>query len=142
MEKKSMFGLDLNIDQDYLESAVKECVMMGISEALNGKNEIVSQLVHEVLSQKVNGNGQPTSSTYNSTTLLEYYTKNALKECIKEELADVINSKKDDIKRIFRNQINEDCNIEGMCGEFIKSLLRENNFRPIISVEFKKEDNY
>ena len=25
---------------------------------------------------------------------------------------------------------------------FIKSLLGENNFRPSISVEFKKEDNY
>jgi hypothetical protein len=25
---------------------------------------------------------------------------------------------------------------------FIKSMLGENNFRPIISVEFKKEDNY
>lgn len=39
----NIVGLDLSIDQDYLAEAVKQTVMMGISESLNGKNEIVSE---------------------------------------------------------------------------------------------------
>jgi len=31
----NIVGLDLNIDKDYLEEAVKQTVIMGISEALN-----------------------------------------------------------------------------------------------------------
>lgn len=54
----NIVGLDLSIDQDYLAEAVKQTVMMGISESLNGKNEIVSQIVKMVLSTKVDKNGK------------------------------------------------------------------------------------
>lgn len=60
----SIVGLDLNIDQDYLAEAVKQTVVMGISEALNGKNEIVSQIVKMTLNTKVSDKG--TISTYSS----------------------------------------------------------------------------
>ena len=54
----NIVGLDLNIDQDYLAEAVRQTVMMGISESLNGKNEIVSQIVKMVLSTKVDKTGK------------------------------------------------------------------------------------
>ena len=57
----NIVGLDLSIDQDYLAEAVKQTVMMGISESLNGKNEIVSQIVKMVLSTKVDKNGKVSS---------------------------------------------------------------------------------
>lgn len=35
----NIVGLDLNIDQDYLAEAVRQTVIMGISESLNGNKE-------------------------------------------------------------------------------------------------------
>ena len=49
----NIIGLDLNVDQDYLAEAVRQTVIMGISESLNGKNEIVSQIVKMTLNTKV-----------------------------------------------------------------------------------------
>ena len=68
----NIVGLDLNIDQDYLAEAVRQTVIMGISEALNGKNEIVSQIVRMTLNTRVSDKG--TISSYerdNKYTLLE-----------------------------------------------------------------------
>ena len=77
----NIVGLDLNIDQDYLADAVKQTVIMGISESLNGKNEIVSQIVKMVLTTKVDKTGKISSySSDNKYTLLEYYVQKMIKE--------------------------------------------------------------
>lgn len=62
----NIVGLDLNIDQDYLAKAVQQTVLMGISESLNGKNEIVSQIVKMTLNTKVTDKEQ--SATIPATT--------------------------------------------------------------------------
>ena len=70
---KNIVGLDLNIDKDFLAEAVKQTVLMGISESLNGKNEIVSQIVNAVLSTKVDEKGMINSyEGYNRQTIIEF----------------------------------------------------------------------
>jgi hypothetical protein len=74
----NIVGLDLNIDQDYLAEAVKQTVMMGISESLNGKNEIVSQIVKMVLSTKVDKNGK--ISSYSSDNKFAFEVEDTVAE--------------------------------------------------------------
>ena len=57
----NIVGVNLNVDKDYLQEAVKQTVLMGISESLNGKNEIVSQIVKSVLDTKVDKTGKISS---------------------------------------------------------------------------------
>ena len=67
----NIVGVNLNVDKDYLQEAVKQTVLMGISESLNGKNEIVSQIVKSVLDTKVDKTGKISSySSDNKYTIL------------------------------------------------------------------------
>ena len=94
----NIVGLDLNIDQDYLAKAVQQTVLMGISESLNGKNEIVSQIVKMTLNTKVSDKG--TISSYdrdNKYTLLEYYVKKMITEVTAEVMQKMVDERRPEI---------------------------------------------
>lgn len=87
-KQQNIIGLNLDIDDNYLAQCIQQTVVAGISESLNGKNEIVSQLVHDVLNIKVDSNGRISSyARDNDQTLLEYHVKHALND---EPRADLV----------------------------------------------------
>lgn len=137
----NIVGLDLNIDQDYLAEAVKQTVMMGISESLNGKNEIVSQIVKMVFSTKVDKTGK--ISNYdrdNKYTLLEFYVRSAIEEVTREELQALINERKPEITQAIRAELAKKVNYTKFVDSFftgVESALN-NTWVPKISVEFDK----
>ena len=139
----NIVGLDLNIDQDYLAEAVKQTVMMGISESLNGKNEIVSQIVKMVLSTKVDKNGK--ISNYNSDnkyTLLEFYVRSAIEEITRDELQALVNERKPGITQAIRTELAKKVNYTKFVDSFfagVESAL-DNTWVPKINVEFAKRD--
>lgn len=143
----NIVGLDLNIDQDYLAEAVKQTVMMGISESLNGKNEIVSQIVKMVLSTKVDKTGK--ISNYdrdNKYTLLEFYVRSAIEEITCDELQALVNERKPEITQAIRAELAKKVNYTKFVDSFftgVESAL-SNTWVPKINVEFAKcdGDNY
>ena len=69
----NIVGIDLNVDNNYLNEAVKSIVMTGIAETLD-KDKIVNGLVKAVLETKVDKEGRISSySSDNRYTLLEVY---------------------------------------------------------------------
>lgn len=138
----NIIGLDLNIDQDYLASAVQQTVMMGISEALNGKNEIVSQIVKSVLHTKVDDRGRISSyDRDNKYSLLEIYVKQALTEAAKEELISMVEEKKPFIKELIREKILETDVQQTLVDNFFTSVCSSitSPWRTKVDVEFMKE---
>lgn len=143
----NIVGLDLNIDQDYLAEAVKQTVMMGISESLNGKNEIVSQIVKMVLSTKVDKTGK--ISNYdrdNKYTLLEFYVRSAIEEITRDELQALVNERKPEITQAIRAELAKKVNYTKFVDSFftgVESALSD-TWVPKINVEFAKcdGDNY
>lgn len=139
----NIVGLDLNIDQDYLAEAVKQTVMMGISESLNGKNEIVSQIVKMVLSTKVDKTGK--ISNYdrdNKYTLLEFYVRSAIEEITRGELQALINERKPEITQAIRTELAKKVNYTKFVDSFfagVEGALRD-TWVPKINVEFAKRD--
>ena len=139
----NIVGLDLNIDQDYLAEAVKQTVMMGISESLNGKNEIVSQIVKMVLSTKVDKNGKVSSySSDNKYTLLEFHVRQAIEEVTREELQALVNERKPEITQAIRTELAKKVNYNKFVDSFftgVESAL-SNTWVPKINVEFDKRN--
>lgn len=140
----NIVGLDLNIDQDYLAEAVKQTVMMGISESLNGKNEIVSQIVKMVLSTKVDKTGK--ISNYdrdNKYTLLEFYVRNAIEEITRDQLQALVNERKPEITQAIRAELAKKVNHTKFVDSFftgVESAL-SNTWVPKINVEFDNKRN-
>jgi transcription termination factor NusB len=142
----NIVGLDLNIDQNFLADAVKQTVVMGISEALNGKNEVVSQLVNAVLSTKVDKDGKISSYTSdNKFTLLEYHVRNLLKEEIKEETKAIVNEKRVEIREMIRKELNKKSRLDSFVQTFLDNTTEalDSNWRTNIDISFKaKKEEY
>lgn len=138
----NIVGLDLNIDQDYLAKAVQQTVLMGISESLNGKNEIVSQIVKMTLNTKVSDKG--TISSYdrdNKYTLLEYYVRKMITEVTAEEMQKIVDERKPEITKAIREELSKKVNYTKFVDAFISNISDavSNSWCPKIEVSFEKE---
>lgn len=138
----SIVGVNLNVDQDYLQEAVKQTVLMGISESLNGKNEIVSQIVNSVLQTKVDRTGRVSSySSDNKYTLLEFYVNEMLTDVVKEEIKNMIEEKRTECANIIRKELNKKANINKFVDSFIDSTSKSLNqsWKTTININYEKQ---
>lgn len=138
---KNIVGLNLDIDKDYLQEAVKQTVLMGISESLNSKNEIVSQIVNSVLNVKVDKNGTISSwERDNKQTLLEFYVKNMLTELVKEEIKNMVEEKRTEIREIIRKELLKKANINKFTDNFIDSVSKnlDSTWKTTINIDVEK----
>lgn len=141
----NIVGLDLNVDQDYLAKAVQESVMMGISESLNGKNEIVSQIVKMVLTTKVDKTGKISSySRDNEYTLLDYYVTKMIKEITAEEMQKMVDEHREEITKTIRAELSKKVNYNKFVDAFINNVSSavSNSWCPKIEVKFEQRENY
>lgn len=141
----NIVGLDLNIDQDYLANAVQQSVMMGIAESLNGKNEIVSQIVKMVLSQKVDKSGKISSySSDNKYTLLEFYVMKMLKDVTAEEMQKMVDEHREEISKAIRTELAKKVNYNKFVDAFIDNVSSavSNSWCPRIEVSFDQSKDY
>lgn len=137
----NIVGLDLNIDPNYLEDAVKQTVIMGISEALNGKNEITSQIVNSVLTQKVDKEGRVSSySSDNKYTLLEFYVRKALENETRVVLKEMVEEKRPEIHEMIKKELSKKTTMNNFCKAFIDTIQDslESSYRTTINMEFEK----
>ena len=138
----NIVGVNLNVDKDYLQEAVKQTVLMGISESLNGKNEIVSQRVNSVLQTKVDRTGRVSSySSDNKYTLLEFYVNEMLTDVVKEEIKNMIEEKRTECADIIRKELNKKANINKFVDSFIDSTSKSLNqsWKTTININYEKE---
>lgn len=138
---KNIVGLNLDIDKDYLQEAVKQTVLMGISESLNGKNEIVSQIVNSVLNVKVDKDGIISSwERENKQTLLEFYVKNMLTELAREEIKNMVEEKRSEIRQIIKKELLKKVNINKFTDNFIDSVSKslDSTWKTTINIDFEK----
>lgn len=145
MKMANIVGLDLNIDQDYLADAVRQTVIMGISESLNGKNEIVSQIVKMTLNTRVSDKG--TISSYerdNKYTLLEYYVRKMIQEVTAEELQKIVDERKPEITKAIREELSKKVNYTKFVDAFIDNISSaiNNSWVPKIEINFDKRKDY
>lgn len=141
----NIVGLDLNVDQNYLAEAVQQSVLLGIAESLNGKNEIVSQIVNAVLNTKVDRKGCISSyPRENEYSLLEYYVKNLITDVVKEEMQAMVEEKRPEITKMIRQELQKKVNYEKFADAFIKNVSDavSNSWCPKINIEFKQQEEY
>ena len=140
----NIVGIDLNIDDNYLNEAVKSIVMTGIAETLD-KDKIVSGLVNAVLETKVDESGKISSySGDNRYTLLEVYVNKIIRDVAKEEMNKLVEEKRPKMQEIIRKELNKKATLDKFVDAFISSNLDnlDNNWRTKISVEYQKDNEY
>lgn len=140
----NIVGIDLNIDDNYLNEAVKSIVMTGIAESLD-KEKIVNGLVKTVLETKVDEEGKISSySRDNRYTLLEVYVNKIIREIVKEEMKKLVEEKRPKMQEIIRRELNKRATLDKFVDAFISNNLDnlDNNWKTKISVEYEKNKEY
>ncbi len=140
----NIVGIDLNIDDNYLNEAVKSIVMTGIAESLD-KDKIVNGLVKTVLETKVDEKGKISSySSDNRYTLLEVYVNNIIREIVKEEMKKLVEEKRPKMQEIIRRELNKRATLDKFVDAFISNNLDnlDSNWKTKISVEYEKDKEY
>nr|DAP68302.1 MAG TPA: hypothetical protein [Caudoviricetes sp.] len=140
----NIVGIDLNVDNNYLNEAVKSIVMTGIAETLD-KDKIVNGLVKAVLETKVDEEGRISSySSDNRYTLLEVYVNNIIREIVKEEMKKLVEEKRTKMQEIIRRELNKRATLDKFVDAFISNNLDnlDSNWKTKISVEYEKDKEY
>ena len=140
----NIVGIDLNVDNNYLNEAVKSIVMSGIAETLD-KDKIVNGLVKAVLETKVDKEGRISSySSDNRYTLLEVYVNNIIREIVKEEMKKLVEEKRTKMQEIIRRELNKRATLDKFVDAFISNNLDnlDSNWKTKISVEYEKDKEY
>lgn len=140
----NIVGIDLNVDENYLNEAVKSIVMTGIAESLD-KDKIVNGLVKTVLETKVDEKGKISSySSDNRYTLLEVYVNNIIREIVKEEMKKLVEEKRPKMQEIIRRELNKRATLDKFVDAFISNNLDnlDSNWKTKISVEYEKDKEY
>ncbi len=143
-DKKPILGLDLNIDDDYLGECVKQTVIAGIAEALNGKNEVTSHIVNAVLSLRVDRNGYVSKwSSDNSQTVLEYYVSNAIRDVAKEEIKRLMEEARPQIAETMRRELGKAETVDKLVASFAKDMVDSctNSWRTSLGITFEKAED-
>ena len=140
----NIVGIDLNVDNNYLNEAVKSIVMTGIAETLD-KDKIVNGLVKAVLETKVDKEGRISSySSDNRYTLLEVYVNNIIREIVKEEMKKLVEEKRTKMQEMIRRELNKRATLDKFVDAFISNNLDnlDSNWKTKISVEYEKDKEY
>lgn len=140
----NIVGIDLNVDNNYLNEAVKSIVMTGIAETLD-KDKIVNGLVKAVLETKVDEKGEISSySRDNRYTLLEVYVNNIIREIVKEEMKKLVEEKRPKMQEIIKRELNKRATLDKFVDAFISNNLDnlDSNWKTKISVEYEKDKEY
>lgn len=136
----NIVGIDLNIDDNYLNEAVKSIVMTGIAESLD-KDKIVNGLVKTVLETKVDEKGKISNySSDNRYTLLEVHVNNIIREIVKEEIKKLVEEKRPKMQEIIRRELNKRATLDKFVDAFISNNLDnlDSNWKTKINVEYEK----
>ena len=140
----NIVGIDLNVDNNYLNEAVKSIVMTGIAETLD-KDKIVNGLVKAVLETKVDEKGEISSySRDNRYTLLEVYVNNIIREIVKEEMKKLVEEKRPKMQEIIRRELNKRATLDKFVDAFLSNNLDnlDSNWKTKFSVEYENDKEY
>ena len=100
-KENNIIGLDLKIDQEYIGKVTSEVVKSGVVEALGGANRMVELIIANILNQKVDDSGKPTTSSYNKDSILDYHIRECIKEITKEEIIKIVEENKESLRKVI-----------------------------------------
>ena len=142
--QKNIMGIDLNVDHDFLESAVRDTVLTAIASAMD-KEAVVEAIVHDALSMRVAENGKHDSSweRNNKYTLLEYYVKKSIRDEAVEVAKEMLAEKMPAIRACVRREFEKPEVVDSLVGAFMKSVETtiSSCWRCKVDVSFARDDD-
>ena len=140
----NIIGVDLKLDQNYIEASVQDIVKAGIIQALGDPTKIVKDAVGSVINKRVDSRGEPSSSSYSSMPYLDWLARKTVEDVVRETMNSILESKKEYFVAEIERQLSDANFRSDMCASFVKAVLgaSESSWRMPVAISFErpKED--
>ncbi|WP_298579403.1 hypothetical protein [uncultured Olegusella sp.] len=138
---KNIIGL--NIDESIIKSAVVETTKAAILASMSD-NGLAEQLVHEVLSIKVDKDGKIATSSWgreSGITYLEYIVKKAIQDEAKSALKEALEENRPALKEAIKRELEKDSTRNEMINNFMSSMIETISYGycTTVNVQFEEQ---
>ena len=139
--EKNVLGLDLKIDQEYIGKCIEEVVKAGMIEALDMKNQFASECVKNILRQRVDKEGRPSTSSWDKDTLLDYYLRKVISDTAKEEIIAIMEESKPRIRELIKKELSRKGTIDNFVNSFFVNVTDTltNSWKTKIDIKFEED---
>lgn len=138
----NMIGLDLKVDEKYIEASVQEIVKSAITQALGDPTKIVKNAVDSAIGTYVNEEGKECrKDSYRARPYLDWLATKTIEETAREVMREVVEENKDLFKEEIKKQLSARCFRESVAESFVKLLIdnSENKWQMPVLVKFEPE---
>lgn len=145
MATKDALGMTLEISQDYIDNLAKNLVEESLIETLNGKDDIVKQIVSSILSVKVDESGRVSNyPNDNKYTYLQYLVNKMIKEEVIDVAKEVLNEKRAEIRETIKKEMSKKATIDNFYRAFYGSIIDnlDSKYNTNIEINIDKKKDY
>lgn len=138
-------GIDLKLDQEYIKASVEDIVKAGIVQALGNPEAIVKTAVDKTINMKVDNDGKPSTSSYNTLSYLNWLANKTVEKVVRESITEIVQDQSEEIKAIVKKQLSSKQFLNDMSAQFLKSVMASatDKWKTPVTVVFEKpKDNY
>lgn len=138
-------GIDLKLDQEYIKASVEDIVKAGIVQALGNPEAIVKTAVDKTINMKVDKDGKPSTSSYNTLSYLNWLANKTVEKVVRESITEIVQDQSEEIKAIVKKQLSSKQFLNDMSAQFLKSVMASatDTWKTPVTVVFEKpKDNY
>ena len=138
----NIMGVELNLDQEYIKGAVEEIVKAGIVQALGDPSDIVKRAIDQTINQKVDREGNP-SSSWNTIPYLQWLAEKTVKETVAECIKEYIQDHQEEFKNEILKQLSNPKFRKDVAVKFLNTITNatDSRYSMPISVSFKTNDD-
>jgi len=138
----NMIGVDLKLDEKYLEASVTEIVRAAIVQALGEPEKIVKSSVDSVVNMYVDSTGKPCrKDSYQSKPYLQYLAEQTIEKTVREQMEKIIEENKPQFVEEITRQLSTKKFKQRTAEAFIETMLKgtQNSYKMPVKVSFEPE---
>lgn len=139
-----MIGLEMKLNQKYIEESVHDIVKAAIAQALGDPTKIINAAIDSALTSYVDSSGNPCEKgSWKAKPYLDYVAEQTIEETVREVMKEVIEENKEHFKAEIKKQLSGRRFRESLTTQYLNSILKstEDSWRMPVSVNFEKPND-
>ena len=138
----NVLGIDLNIDEKFIQESVQSVVRSAMVEALGDPSVLAKAAIDQAINKYVDKNtGKECSQGWNSVPWLDYLAKKVVEDTVREVVVQVVEENTEVFKEEIKKQFSDKKFRNNAAAAFIQTIMdaATSSYKMPISISFKED---
>ena len=128
----------LTLDKAMVEGIVNKAVQAAVVSQLEGANDLIPRIAQYLINGRVDRNGNPSTSSYETTPAIEFIFTNQMKIFVQAAIAEYIERN----SALLKKKIGESLKAGKLADVIIGAMIEnaECNYTTKVDIQFKKQE--